>query len=75
MILALEDSQLVATRYAGQLLLEKKICTIKQTLAEINRITTGDVFRVAKDVFRPGKLNLALIGPYKNEDAFQKIIK
>ncbi|MFC1727812.1 M16 family metallopeptidase [Patescibacteria group bacterium] len=74
LILALEDSWRVASRYAGQILLEGKMRTPQQTLKEIDQITAQDVQAVAKDVFKPEKLNLSLIGPYKGEARFRKIL-
>ena len=75
MILALEDSFNVASRYTAQLLLEKKIRTPEETMRLIDKVTIADVQRVAKDVFKPEKLNLALIGPYKDETRFKKLLR
>lgn len=75
LILALEDSFQQAERYVTQLILEKKIRTPKQSLNLIDRVTADDVLRVAKDLFRPEKLNLAIVGPYKNEQPFKKLLK
>lgn len=75
LILALEDSRAVASRYAYQILLEKEIRTLKQTLALIDKVTPEDVLRVAKDLLRPEKLNLAIIGPYKDQSPFEKLLK
>ncbi|HUV43173.1 MAG TPA: pitrilysin family protein [Patescibacteria group bacterium] len=74
MVLALEDSFNVASRYAAQLLLEKKIRTPEETMRLIDKVTVADVQRVAKAIFKPEKLNLALIGPYKDEDRFKKLL-
>jgi len=74
MILALEDSYAVASRYAGQLLLEKKIRTPEETMGLIDKVSAGDVQRVARDIFKPEKLNLVIIGPYKEEGRFKKLL-
>jgi len=74
MILALEDSQTVASQYAAELLLEKKIRTPQQVMALIDKVTPDDIQRVAKKLLRPEKLNLALIGPYKDETRFKKLL-
>ena len=34
-----------------------------------------DILELAKDVFRPEKLNLAIIGPFKDKQKFQKLLK
>ncbi len=74
MILALEDSYAVASRYANQVLLEKKIRTPKKAMELIDKVTVNDIQRVARDVFKPEKLNLAIIGPYKEEKRFKKLL-
>ena len=70
----LEDSWRVASRYAGQTLLEKKIRTPQETIKLIDQVTARDVQRVAKDVFQPQNFNLALIGPYKDKSRFTKLL-
>jgi len=75
MILALEDSGQVASRYGYQTLLEKKIRTPKEAMELIDKVTPDDIQRVAKNIFSPKKLNLAIIGPYKTETRFKKLLK
>lgn len=74
LILSLEDSKNVAGRYAAQMILEKKIRTPEQALKLIDKVTSVDIQRVAKDVFRPEKLNLAIVGPYKSKDQFVNLL-
>jgi len=38
-------------------------------------VTAEDIQRVAEDIFRPERLNLAVIGPYKDEEKFKKLLK
>ena len=73
--LSLETSDALASFYAGQELLEKKILTPEEIFSEIDKITTSDILKVARDIFQPQKLNLALIGPFKDKDRFEKILK
>jgi len=75
LILALEDSFQVASRYAGQILLEKKIRTPEETMKLIDKVTPDDIQRVAKEIFKSKKLNLAVIGPYRNKRRFQKLLE
>ncbi len=74
MILMLEDSYAVASRYATQVLLEKKVRTPQEAMRLIDKVTANDIQRVARSVFRPKNLNLAIIGPYpyKEEKRFKK---
>lgn len=72
-VLELEDSRNVAERYAVQRLLEKKLRTPQETMRLIDQVTVDDIQHVAKAVFKPEKLNLAVIGPYQNQDRFRKL--
>jgi len=73
--LLLESSDAQASFYAGQELLEKKILTPEEIFAKIDKVTAEDILKVAKDIFQPKKLNLALIGPFKDKAKFQKLLK
>jgi len=72
--LLLESSDAMASFYAAQELLEKKILTPEEIFEKIDRVRRQDVLRVAKEIFRPEKLNLALIGPFKNKMRFEKLL-
>lgn len=75
MTLLLETSDVQASFYGMQELLEKKILTPKEIFAEINKVTQNDILKVARDIFRPEKLNLALIGPFEDKAKFQQLLK
>lgn len=62
----LEPSDSQASFFGFQELLEKKILTPNDFFREIDKVSQSDILKVAKDIFRPEKLNLALIGPFKN---------
>ena len=67
-VIALEPSDAVASFYAEQELLEHKIKTPEQRLAKITAVTEDDIIEVARDIFRPERLNLAIIGPLEEHD-------
>lgn len=73
--LLLESSDAKASFYAGQELLENKILTLKEIFKKIDKISQSDILKVAKDIFQPQKLNLAIIGPFKYREKFQKLLK
>jgi predicted Zn-dependent peptidase len=75
MVLRLEDSYNVAALYTAQEVLEKKIETPEEILAKVEKVTAEDVQRVAKDIFSSQKLNLAVVGPFKDEEKFARILK
>ena len=56
-------------------LLEKDILTPEEIYAKINKVSANDVLRAARDIFKPEKLNLAIVGPFKNKESFQKVLK
>jgi len=75
LVLSLEDSGEVAERYALQAILKKEIDDPQQSLAKIDKVEATDVQKVAKDIFTPERLNLAIIGPYNDEERFLKLFK
>ena len=75
MSLRLETSDAQASFYGFQELLENKILTPKQICKKIDKVTADDILKVAKDIFQPKKLNLALIGPFEKEEKFKKLLK
>ncbi len=75
MALQLESSDALASYYGGQELMEKKILTPDEIFKKIDKVSANDILRVSKDIFRSRKLNLAVIGPFKEKDSFKKILK
>jgi predicted Zn-dependent peptidase len=75
MALLLESSDELASFYASQELLEKKILTPKEIYDKIDKVRVADVSATAKTLFVPAKLNLALVGPFKDKEKFSKLLK
>lgn len=75
LVLSLESSDALASFYAGQELLTGKILTLKEECAKIDKVKTREVKALAKEIFRKESLNLAVIGPHKNEKELQKLMK
>lgn len=75
LVLELEDSREVSTMLGLQELLEGKIRTPETIMAEIDKVTAEDVSAVAKKIFNNQSLNLAVIGPFKDESKFIKDLK
>ncbi len=73
--LSLESTDDVANFYGGQELLKREIKSLEEKASEIRKVTAGDVQALAKDIFRNNKLNLALIGPFKNGSVFSRMLK
>ncbi|HOY56209.1 MAG TPA: pitrilysin family protein [bacterium] len=75
LILGMEDSSSVADWYGRQELMLGKIKTPTEKIKLIMSVKKTALDAVAKKIFQTNKLNLALIGPFKNAQEFLKIIK
>ncbi|MFH1412646.1 MAG: pitrilysin family protein [bacterium] len=79
--LQLEASDSMAQWYALQAAVlhqqknPKKIIAPYQMVEQIKKITPGQIQKIAKTIFTNSKLNLAIIGPYKDASKFKKILK
>jgi predicted Zn-dependent peptidase len=75
LLLSLETSDSWAEYFSGQELLEGKILTPEEECKMIDKVTQNDILKVAKEIFVPERLNLAMIGPFKDKSQFEKILK
>ena len=73
--LGLETSDSWASYFGAQEIFKEKILTPEEKCRQIDKISQGDILKIAQDIFQPEKLNLALIGPFKEKEKFQKILK
>ena len=70
-VLRMEDSRSVASWLGAQELLNNRVQTVEQVIAEVDAVTTDDVLRVANSLLVSEKVNLAIVGPYRSDKAFQ----
>ncbi len=75
MKLTLESSDDIANFHGGQELLKREILTAEEKAKEIRKVTASQIQAMAKDIFKNEKLNLALIGPFKEKEKFLKMLK
>ncbi|MEI8174331.1 MAG: pitrilysin family protein [bacterium] len=75
MKLSLESTDDIANFYGGQELLKHEIRGAEKKAKEIRKVTASQIQALAKNIFRNENLNLALIGPFKDQDHFLKILK
>ncbi len=77
MVMSMESSSSMASFFADQEILTGEILTAEEKFSLIDKVKASDIKRVAKDIFKNEKLNLALIGPFekKDEDRILKILK
>ncbi len=74
-LMGLEASDEVAMFFINQELRKKKIMKIEEIFAHIDKVKTSDILRVAKDIFQSKKLNLAVIGPHKDNEKIGRLLK
>lgn len=72
--LALEDNQVRLDWYLEQVAFKKVIRGPEEAFARIDKVTARDVTKVARDLFQTKGLSLAVIGPYKSDKHFQKLL-
>jgi len=73
--MSFESTDDIANFYGGQELLKKEIKTLEDKIKEIKKVTSGDIQKIAKIIFKNDNLNLAIIGPFKDDLEFKEILK
>jgi predicted Zn-dependent peptidase len=73
--LALEDNQSRLDWFLEQQAFHDQIKTPTDIFADIDAVTASDVQKVARTLFQIKHLTLAVIGPYKSEKNFKKLLK
>ncbi len=72
--MGLETTDALAEFYAGQEVSVGKLKKPQELEKEIRKVTAGDVMKVAKDIFKNEKLNLAIVGDISNEKMIKKAL-
>ncbi len=75
MMLSLETSDALANFCGGQEVLTGKTITPQELADNISAVTSDDIMSVAQDIFKNDRLNLALIGPFKDKNEFDKLLR
>lgn len=74
MALTLENSKGIAMAFSESLLFYGKIMTPEEKLERIKAVTAEEVQKVAQDIMRAERLNMAVIGPYKDSHPFEGLL-
>jgi predicted Zn-dependent peptidase len=74
-ILSLENTSSLAEYYSKQELLSGELLSPDQKFKKIQKVTRADIQNISKTVFDMKKINLALIGPFKSKDRFEKLFR
>ena len=75
-LLSAEGSYDIAHFIGMEKLILDRVISIEDYFKEIQGVTTIAIKKIAQEIFIPEQLNLAIIGPFKNEEnRFQKLIQ
>ncbi|MBI1975306.1 MAG: insulinase family protein, partial [Parcubacteria group bacterium] len=74
LILNTETTDELASFFGPQEILHQDILIPEELLAKLQRVSTADIQQVARDLMREEGLNLALIGPFKEKEKFEKLL-
>jgi predicted Zn-dependent peptidase len=72
--LRMEDTRAVASWLGGQELLRREILTVDEVLDIVDGVSAESLQRVAADLWRPATFRLAVVGPFRSESRFQKLL-
>jgi len=75
MAIDLEDTAAVSIWYGVQELMIGAILEPKEKIEKIMAVTLDDVIAVAGEIINFQKSNLAIIGPFKDEEKFRKLLE
>ena len=75
LMLSLESSDALAGFYGGQEVITGKMLSPQELTKKYQAVKAEEIMEVAKEIFQNNKLNLALIGPFKEKERFEKILK
>lgn len=74
LFLGLEGSDDLAGFYGGQEIIKKEMIEPEELAARIQKVTAKEIIDVGRHIMRDDKLNLALIGPFKETAPFEKLL-
>ena len=75
LLLQMEDSLAMASWLGRQEILEDRVLSVDEVLAAIDAVTEEDIQRVAGERFREESLNLAVVGPFQEEERLRSLLR
>jgi predicted Zn-dependent peptidase len=70
----MEDTRAVASWLGGQELLRREILTVDEVLDIVDEVSGENLQRVAAELWQPRAFRLAVVGPFRSESRFQKLL-
>ncbi|MFH1485251.1 MAG: pitrilysin family protein [Chloroflexota bacterium] len=75
LLLRMEDTRSVSGWMGGQELLTGHIYTVDEIVKLVDDLTPEDLHRVARNLLGTGRLNLAVVGPFRSERRFERLLR
>jgi predicted Zn-dependent peptidase len=75
LLLHMEDSFSVASWFGRQEVLSPEVLTVDEVLEAIDAVTVADIQQLAQDLFLKERLNLAVVGPFEQDEEFRELIE
>jgi predicted Zn-dependent peptidase len=72
--LRMEDTRAVASWLGGQELLRNEILTVDEVLNIVDGVSAESLQRVASELWQPSAFRLAVVGPFRSEARFHKLL-
>ncbi len=72
--LRMEDTRAVMSWMGGQELLLGGVRTPDEVVADLRKLTVGDLEEAARRYFGPGAYRLSVVGPYRSQARFRKLL-
>lgn len=72
--LRMEDTRAVTSWLGAQELLRNEILTVDEVIDRIEGVKLDDVNRVSDELLRPERMSLAVVGPYRSDARFTKLM-
>lgn len=74
MMMDIETSDQLASFYGGSEIVNGHALTAEETVRKIRGVTSSHVSKLAREIFRNDRLNLAAITPYEDKEKLQNIL-
>ncbi len=68
LMLSMEDSMNIASFFGTKKILQNKTETPEEIIKKIEAVTVDEITQLAGEIFKPEKLNFAMIGPFEEKD-------
>ncbi|MFQ5812044.1 MAG: M16 family metallopeptidase [Anaerolineae bacterium] len=74
LLLQMEDSFSVAAWLGRQEVLSPEVLTVDEVIEALDAVTAADIQGVAQGLFLGERLNLAVVGPFEEEEEFRELL-